>query len=862
MAITRTRTSAASITVDVGNASFLKTAYSGAAVSIPDHVVVVQCTVADEANPFGTGASLNSLVRATNDAAQIAWDISMSPTAGGGAGAIRWDCPSPAKQIPISQVGDTNGNFYRGKRLTIAVTFRTRVPRLYIITDDGTFTATSSAFSAGAGTRACDNLIHGHRTSNLAWPGAVSLFAVWSGTLGADQAAEQALIEEIHAKNDPSWTLEKYKAQINAAGYADNYLMRTSAFSADGSIPRTGQSVTAHNFGVYDSADATPLWFGQSTSGAAVTVTPSGTQTFVRPTEIGYVVRPDLVADGGLTIDTVAMSVAPNPTLLALARAANGITSLSKLKLVAIRSNSRGARNVFDAEFPPTQNATYHSTQQQALANSYAGALSHLLESELVGAFRPPQFAGSRLAHVGGTYGNVIPSTGTITQQTGAGANDPAVDFTRAGMFCTAEPNTGSGSHLEIAASGGAFLPFAAFGDIQPTDRIRVGVMVMKYPGAATVTVQKGSDASSSSTVPFSTANYASVTTHGSASGPHVLSTSTVGMSGTVVSYSAGTPSLTVGFLSTVPPDGHALVVSRGGVPCIGISTGWSFSSPNTTFTLSHTMGAGTGVPQVGDTWSGGPLLYEWHWQDFDGTETPNPWRGLVVTAGASGFPVRVMMTACYKIDVSGNPVAGVMVAPQGDGGDGYNTQISKQFNTVGNDGYSPLQRYHRSLFEIAADYPSLVDRLVILSSADQNSDESHLSTVIDDYFAAGFDPEEVAYCSQTVYGNNNALATYSQQLWGADEEVGAVCRTKGIVGISVWPEQGTHLQAMVHAYRNDNSHNGNFGQIDTVNRWLRAALPESEGGDGAVEIEPVSSSDTVSGTRVERIGRLSRTAR
>jgi len=379
---------------------------------------------------------------------------------------------------------------------------------------------------------------------------------------------------------------------------------------------------------------------------------------------------------------------------------------------------------------------------------------------------------------------------------------------------------------VAISASGGIDFLFSNCGGVAPTDTIRAWVLCMKYPGSATVTVRGVSHASSSATVPFADAatNYAAGTLHGSAVGPTTLdNATTTGLS--VVSYSGTTLEL------NADPGinaGEVIVANRGGTPCIGFVE----SSPATaTFAMEFAMGAGTGIPTAADTASVGPHV-EWEWVSVDvGNVSPSPWRGVRVTAGASGFPVNVVRVGFQKL-VGGVPAPGLVTWPIGWGGHGYTEVINAMpILPDSDDGLTPLERFLHAIRE-PMDQPNSIKSAVVVP-AQQGSTASSSGSFIEAFLGDGWLPREIAFVADVTNANNTSA--FSTQAFQDFAAYGLTAGPQyGIVAICPFPTLGVPFSQLVNGWMADIAHKSTDGCREWGEQSIRILSPVADGGGGA----------------------------
>lgn len=849
--------------------------FAGTAATPISHFFVATGLMPDSATVFQSGTSSPNtcdLITVESATGEVTLLVRFSPTAGSNAGQIQLVIANTAgnasptsgtfRAANLTMPSGTLGQILRAQRWLYGYSFdtSTRIATTYLIFGEGddavTLTGSTTALTAGVGLWLADSLTHGAKISR-SWPGRIDLTAFGTGT------KTQADFEAMHDAADAGWILETYRTSIL---YADHAQMSAVAYTGDTAAGAPGQAVTNKNFCVYGSNDAS--WIiaaaADDAQPAAHSVAVTGSPiAHVLPGSLTRTLNQSLVADGGFDITTRVWNQAVNPALVKLATGSLG----GKTVLAQASGNSHSARNFSDESCERLDaNDTYHADDSDGFRRTPASLSSQLAmvncADQVVGMVRTARNAtgsSSFNAAMLGSPKNVFPSTGTVTHITGASATASAMaDFSRLCYGSTADTSIGIGQCVHLAASAGIDFIVANMGAITPSTALKAYVLVAKHPSASTATLQAVSHASSGATTPFGNAgtNYAAGTTHGSAVGPTTLSTSVPGMNGTVVSYSAGTPSLTVGFLSTVPPNGYALVVDRGGVPCLGIATGNSFSSPNTTFTLEHTMG-NTTVPQAADTWSGGLLEFEWLEVDIPASISPSPWRGVRITAGASGLGVMILNWMVVGVDGDGNWLPGVISGMQGQGGNGYALQLAKVYDQAVSGGQGPFVRYlkaYRDLF-----IANNAELCHVLFPATQSSLPADVETMAQKYLDAGWLPKELAIASKATSGASASTMTYGLQDHNSDDEVGQIARDLGVVGIGIFPRRGTPIQRVTNCEMIDAVHSSALGYWQEARELLLVAAPVSSGGLGAAEEEDGPSGGSSGGdeTPISRFFRI-----
>lgn len=812
------------VTISTPVGSGARTILSGAAVSIPAFTIVVEGVVPDVSNPFGASAFSN-LIRFQNAATNPGAYLQLAVTVGNGQTQFRCErTDAGAKVSLVTLPSGTLANLLRGQRFTYAAHMSaSRVVTTTIVYGEagGTGTtlvqdSTPSAYSAGVGLLEAITAIIGAVTNS--WPGDVCHSSLLNTALSV------ADVQAIHAARDPGYFFHTHRTSVvwSATGFLKGEPYSTTDY------PLPGQTPTANNIIVYDSGDPSPNWFPSSDASSGTVAIGAGTIGFSRPTSIGYTVDQSIVPQDVYDLVTEVQNRAVNPALYDLGRGV--YRKATHIKIIA---NSRGERAITDPENRQTQNTTYDSSQPASIGQNWAEGIGGVVPGNLVGISRRPHTTTNVASFSAWT--GASPATGTVGNRTGTGANDAYRDFCRVSNWRQAfDAGYGPGQYLAISPNGGIDQLFSACGGIQPTDPVRVWVCFQVFPNSASATIQKVSHASSSSTVPFGSAaaNWASGTEHGSQSSAITLSNS-IGDS-PVVSYSSGSlvvladPGIHVG---------EAVVVSVGGVECLGIVESTDGAGNIST---EHDMGGGTGVPAPGDTaYFGGAIGYHWAYVDFDGTETPNAWRGVRIRAGATGFPVHVLDLIYQKLDASGNPAPGLIVHPHGWSGNSYAQARAAFSSTVfatseGGDGLNTYQRMVQA-WRVPMEFggSTYSQKCVVLAPAQQTGTPADTVQFFDDFDTTGWKRSEQSYWGDpTNIANTTTMAAQAYQEWSAYGLT--VGPARGIVAIQNWRTMGVPFTQVANGWRSDNGHFSTSGVVKAGTEWKRVLAPVSAGGGGA----------------------------
>lgn len=820
------------ISVPIAASDGLLSVFSGTAATPPDHTIIHIGRVPNSAGAFGTStfAENTSIQDVANNET---YRFRVAPTTNTFSFRLQNTAGTARTTDVVISTGGTNLNGIQNEKYVAALTFpnATRIITSYVVHgavgSRTTDSATTTALSAGVGLRLADEVLMGV-VANRYFPGVRCITAVLNTVL------TQANLEAIFDADSIGFFLHTYRANI--LWCSDHALLADTSSDSTYSLP--GQAVTAANYKVYNSGTQTS-WYGSSPTTNVIT----GSIAYIRPIDAGYSVDKAIVPANGENITTEVQNAAVNPALVAV-----GSHVYPQATWLAVSSNSNGIRTDSDFENLLPANDTYHSSQTHRIGANFAESFNGEDPLQTVGHFRTPRHTGSASSLC--DWIGALPSTGTISFKSGSTsvANDPTVDMSRclwSSEFAPASGAVGPGQFDLISASGGVDYIFANVGAILPTDPIRVWVLAAIYPGSATVTVQGVSHASTSSTVPFASAaaNYATGTLQGSATGPITLSNAIA--TSTVVMWTAGSKTL-VALTDPGVRSGEVVCVARGTSPCFGYVLD---PSGTPSMTMEFTMGTGTGIPTLADTIHfGGPVpgvaedgAVHWRWISIDvaGGVTPSPWRGVRVTAGASGLPVMIARVGVQKLTASNQPAPGRITFPIGWGGAGYSDVAGGMPITPGPDGLTALQRWMQ-----AVAYPSRQSsgqiRAWVVTPAQQNSSASTIDTITYTLLGCGWTNREVAFASDFPSANNtSSFATQSYQDFSARGLI--LGPAAGIVAINSFDDMGVPFEELGNGWLADIAHAGTQGNVKWATEQVRILSPVADGGGGAALPAPAS---------------------
>ena len=295
-----------------------------------------------------------------------------------------------------------------------------------------------------------------------------------------------------------------------------------------------------------------------------------------------------------------------------------------------------------------------------------------------------------------------LPRTDSNVTQIQSESDDIRVDFTR--LCVTDLTDNGAddepGPGQVVFVPGGKEIDFYAMNvcGIQPTDPLMVAVLIAAYPNTININFRKISHPVGSGP-PSSLAAATLHTAYDDLLNPpssQVSDDSLFGSPGVVDTYDPVTKAVTLTAEAYDIAVGKVLSFIDPVSGDVGIGVVASVVD-NTEFTLEHTVGGPTlngGVdPMTGFEVQQGRIEFIWVPVFFDGTETPNAYRGIRVKGLGGGGDLCVMAT-CAIAHTRG----GLVIAPLGAGGSGHESTLLKLFHTKDAGGVRLPAKWLRAL--------------------------------------------------------------------------------------------------------------------------------------------------------------------